>query len=129
MAEPVRALNLPARTTTIYPPPYAAALEGRAKRALGDVFNLAIALRQWLTEECGLLSPQLWLIQQAVSHGLQTMLNQIFNLTVIDQQPDTAGLKAGDRLQLHLFDHICTHVFQPRLVLRIQFNRDGRLTM
>ena len=40
MADPVRALNLPARTATIYPPPYAAALEGRAKRALGDVFNL-----------------------------------------------------------------------------------------
>lgn len=40
MAEPVKALDLPARTKTIYPPPYAAALEGRAKRALGDVFNL-----------------------------------------------------------------------------------------
>lgn len=40
MAEPVRALDLPARTTTIYPAPYAAALEGRTKRALGDIFNL-----------------------------------------------------------------------------------------
>ena len=40
MAEPVRALDLPARTATIYPPPYDAALAGRAKRALGDVFNL-----------------------------------------------------------------------------------------
>ena len=40
MAEPVRALDLPARTKTIYPPPYDAALAGRAKRALGDVFNL-----------------------------------------------------------------------------------------
>ncbi len=40
MADPVRALDLPARTTTIYPAPYAAALAGRAKRALGDVFGL-----------------------------------------------------------------------------------------
>ena len=40
MAEPIRALDQPARTKTIYPPPYDAALAGRAKRALGDVFNL-----------------------------------------------------------------------------------------
>lgn len=40
MAEPIKALDLPARTKTIYPPPYDAALAGRAKRALGDVFNL-----------------------------------------------------------------------------------------
>ena len=30
MAEPIRALDRPARTTTIYPPPYDAALAGRA---------------------------------------------------------------------------------------------------
>lgn len=41
MAEPVRALDVPARTGTIYPPPYAAALAGRAKRALGDLFGLS----------------------------------------------------------------------------------------
>ena len=35
MAEPRRALEVPARTGTIYPPPYDAALAGRAKRA-GD---------------------------------------------------------------------------------------------
>ena len=65
MAEPVRALDLPARTSTIYPRPYAAELEGRAKRALGDVFNLtqfgvnltrlapgaASALRHWHESE------------------------------------------------------------------------------
>lgn len=32
--------EVPARAGTIYPPPYAAALAGRAKRALGDVFGL-----------------------------------------------------------------------------------------
>ena len=41
MAEPRRALDVPARTGTIYPKPYAAALEGRAKRALGDLFGLS----------------------------------------------------------------------------------------
>lgn len=40
MADPVRALDLPARTTTIYPAPFAAELAGRAKRTLGDVFGL-----------------------------------------------------------------------------------------
>ena len=40
MAEPIRALDQPARTKTIYPPPFDAAVAGRAKRALGDVFNL-----------------------------------------------------------------------------------------
>ena len=40
MAEPILALDRPARTTTIYPPPYDAALAGRAKRVLGDAFNL-----------------------------------------------------------------------------------------
>jgi uncharacterized cupin superfamily protein len=40
MAKPLQALDVPARTTTIYPPPYAAALAGRAKRALGDAFGL-----------------------------------------------------------------------------------------
>lgn len=40
MAEPRRALDVPARTGTIYPPPYDAALAGRAKRALGDLFGL-----------------------------------------------------------------------------------------
>jgi len=40
MAEPLRAFDVPARTSTIYPPPYAAALAGRAKRALGDLFGL-----------------------------------------------------------------------------------------
>lgn len=37
---PIRASDLPARTGTIYPPPYAAAVAGRAKRALGDPFGL-----------------------------------------------------------------------------------------
>ena len=32
--------TVPVKTGSIYPAPYAAALEGRAKRALGDVFNL-----------------------------------------------------------------------------------------
>jgi uncharacterized cupin superfamily protein len=41
MAEPVRALDVPARTGTIYPPPYAATVAGRAKRALGDLFGLS----------------------------------------------------------------------------------------
>ena len=41
MAEPVRALDVPARTTTIYPAPYAATVAGRAKRALGDLFGLS----------------------------------------------------------------------------------------
>jgi uncharacterized cupin superfamily protein len=36
----IHALQVPARTGTIYPPPYDAALAGRAKRALGDVFGL-----------------------------------------------------------------------------------------
>ena len=40
MAEPVRALDVTARTGTIYPQPYAAAIAGRAKRALGDLFGL-----------------------------------------------------------------------------------------
>ena len=38
---PLRAMDLPARTGTIYPPPYAAAMAGRAKRALGDQFGLS----------------------------------------------------------------------------------------
>lgn len=37
----MRAMDVAARTTTIYPPPYAAAMAGRAKRALGDVFGLS----------------------------------------------------------------------------------------
>ena len=41
MAKPIRALDVPARTTTIYPPPYAATVAGRAKRALGDQFGLS----------------------------------------------------------------------------------------
>lgn len=41
MAEPLRARDVPARTGTIYPQPYAAAMEGRAKRALGDCFGLS----------------------------------------------------------------------------------------
>ena len=36
----IPAMDLPARTGTIYPPPYAAAMAGRAKRALGDAFGL-----------------------------------------------------------------------------------------
>ena len=36
----IRAMDVPARTGTIYPPPYAAAVAGRAKRALGDQFGL-----------------------------------------------------------------------------------------
>jgi uncharacterized cupin superfamily protein len=40
MADPVRALDLPARTTTIYPAQFAAELAGRAKRTLGDPFGL-----------------------------------------------------------------------------------------
>ncbi|MFN0191228.1 MAG: cupin domain-containing protein [Aestuariivirga sp.] len=42
MSQPsaIRALDVAARTTTIYPPEYAAALAGRAKRALGDQFGL-----------------------------------------------------------------------------------------
>jgi uncharacterized cupin superfamily protein len=37
----IRAADVPARTVTVYPPPYAAALAGRAKRALGDLFGLS----------------------------------------------------------------------------------------
>lgn len=39
-ASVLRATDVPARTSTIYPAPYAAALAGRDKRALGDVFRL-----------------------------------------------------------------------------------------
>jgi len=41
MAEPIRATDVAARTGTIYPAAYAAAMEGRAKRALGDRFGLS----------------------------------------------------------------------------------------
>jgi uncharacterized cupin superfamily protein len=41
MAEPIRATDVPARTSTIYPAPYAGAMAGRAKRALGDQFGLS----------------------------------------------------------------------------------------
>jgi uncharacterized cupin superfamily protein len=37
----IRATDVTARTGTIYPPPYAPAMAGRAKRALGDVFGLS----------------------------------------------------------------------------------------
>ena len=37
----LRATDVPARTSTIYPAPYAAAMAGRAKRALGDRFGLS----------------------------------------------------------------------------------------
>jgi len=37
----LRAADVPARTGTIYPQPYAAAMAGRAKRALGDLFGLS----------------------------------------------------------------------------------------
>jgi uncharacterized cupin superfamily protein len=37
----IRAADVPARTGTIYPQPYAAAMAGRAKRALGDLFGLS----------------------------------------------------------------------------------------
>ncbi len=37
----VRALDVAARISTIYPEPYAAAMAGRAKRALGDHFGLS----------------------------------------------------------------------------------------
>lgn len=40
MAKPVSATAIPARTSTIYPEPFAAATQGRAKRALGNVFGL-----------------------------------------------------------------------------------------
>lgn len=36
----IRALDLPARTTSIYPPAFVKPLTGRAKRALGDAFGL-----------------------------------------------------------------------------------------
>ena len=36
----LRALDVEARNTTIYPPPYASALKGREKRVLGDHFGL-----------------------------------------------------------------------------------------
>ena len=36
----ILASDVQARTGTIYPPPYAAAIAGRAKRALGDIFGL-----------------------------------------------------------------------------------------
>lgn len=36
----IHAKDVPARTGTSYPPPYAAAMAGRAKRALGDIFGL-----------------------------------------------------------------------------------------
>ncbi|HZH42504.1 MAG TPA: cupin domain-containing protein [Lysobacter sp.] len=41
-AKPValRALDLPARTTSLYPAPFAALTAGREKRALGDAFGL-----------------------------------------------------------------------------------------
>ncbi|HRX34875.1 MAG TPA: cupin domain-containing protein [Aestuariivirga sp.] len=37
----IRAADIPARTGTIYPKPYDKGFEGRAKRALGDVFGLS----------------------------------------------------------------------------------------
>ena len=61
----VRALDLPARTSTVYPPVFALAVAGREKRAMGDAFGLtqygvnlvtlapgaASALRHWHERE------------------------------------------------------------------------------
>ncbi|MDJ0894346.1 MAG: cupin domain-containing protein [Alphaproteobacteria bacterium] len=63
--EPIRAADLPPRTSTIYPKEFAKACEGRAKRALGNPLGLtafgvnlvelapgaASALRHWHTHE------------------------------------------------------------------------------
>ncbi len=62
---PVRALDVAARTTTVYPAEFATRTEGRAKRALGNLFDLdqfgvnlttltpgaATALRHWHSDE------------------------------------------------------------------------------
>ena len=52
MAEPIKAIDLPARTKTIYPPPYAAALEGRAKRAMKVSMCLRLACVWGSRPEC-----------------------------------------------------------------------------
>ena len=40
MARPIKALDVTARTSSAYPAEFADAADGRAKRALGDVFDL-----------------------------------------------------------------------------------------
>lgn len=84
----IRATDLSARTGTIYPQPYAAALAGRAKRALGDAFGLtqfgvnftvlapgtASAERHWHESEdefIYVLDGQVILIDDAGEHPLE----------------------------------------------------------
>ena len=84
----LRALDLPARTSTVYPPQHAGAIVGRAKRAMGDAFGLtqygvnlvtlapgaASALRHWHEREdefIYVLEGEICLIDNSGEHHLK----------------------------------------------------------
>jgi uncharacterized cupin superfamily protein len=94
----LRAAELPARTATIYPAPFAKALEGRSKRALGDAFGLTqFGVNYTVLEPGSASSERHW---HAVEDELVFVLEG--EVTLIDEAGEhllapgmCAGFKAG----------------------------------
>jgi uncharacterized cupin superfamily protein len=124
MAEPVRAMDVSARTGTIYPQPYAAALTGRSKRTLGDLFGLsqfgvnltvlapgaASSERHWHETEdefVYILEGEVTLIDEAGEHRL------------------TAGMCAGFKAGVSDAHKLVNRSGQPAVILEVGTRSEG----
>ena len=119
-AKPVvlRALDVAARNTTIYPPPYAAALNGREKRVLGDQFGLTQFGVNLTT-----LAPGSWSSQRHWHEQEDEFIHVLDGIiTLIDdagEHPLTPGMCAGFKAGVANGHHLVNKSDRPAAYLEI----------
>ena len=114
----VRASDVEARFATIYPAPYAAALKGREKRALGDAFGLNQFGVNLTTLAAGTWSSQRhW--HEREDEFIYVVDGEI---TLIDDRGEhklTAGMCAGFRAGDANAHHLVNRSLRPALYLEV----------
>lgn len=120
----LRAEELPARTETLYPPPYAAALAGRAKRALGDAFGLSqFGVNLTVLAPGAASSERHW--HEAEDEFLYVLDGEV---TLIDESGEhllNAGMCAGFKAGIPNGHKLVNRSGRPVTLLEIGSRREG----
>jgi uncharacterized cupin superfamily protein len=121
---PLRAMDLPARTSTIYPPPYAAAMAGRAKRALGDPFGLRqFGVNLTVLAPGAASSERHW--HESEDEFVYVLDGEVTLIDETGEQPLTAGMCMGFRAGLPNAHKLVNRSALPATYLEVGTRSEG----
>lgn len=124
MAEPVRALDVPARSGTVYPPPYAAALAGRAKRALGDLFGLSqFGVNLTVLAPGAASSERHW--HETEDEFVYVLEGEVILIDDAGEHPLTAGMCAGFKAGVPDGHKLVNRSGAPAVLLEVGTRSEG----